>query len=141
MLPMRMQEFDGVLLEVPDHPEFFWPHPTFEGFHDCCGPGAPGSITVRIVQDRPLGVIWSPACWVHDVTYSLGPKSRARFKQSNEVFFRNLLAVNAVRGRHLPVRRLRDLNTLAWHYYVAVDRGGWLFYMRAGRSQRGINER
>lgn len=133
MLPMTMQEFDGVLLEVPDHDEFFWPHPTFEGFHNCCGPGAPGSLGVRLVRDRPLGVVWSPACWVHDVSFALGPKSRARFKQSNEVFYRNLCVINTVRGRHLPVRKMRALMALAGRYYDAVERGGWLFYMRAGR--------
>ena len=120
--------FDGARLEIPADPDFFWPARTFAEFPSCCGAGVNGGLGDRLVPDRSHGLIWSPACYVHDWMWGHGPRSDARFWYSNSVFYRNLLGIVAGRGQHLPARQLRAVTAVAGVYYDTVCTAGAVWY-------------
>ncbi|MBP7516889.1 MAG: hypothetical protein KA768_03585 [Desulfobulbus sp.] len=120
--------FDTLRLEVPVHPDFFWPAQTLADFPLCCGPGRNGGLGDRLVPDRSCGLVWSPACWVHDFMWGAYPRSTDVFWYSNSVFYRNLLAIVAAEGNRLPAHQLRVATAVAGRYYDAVCTAGAVWY-------------
>ena len=93
----KVVNFDGVDLRIPDDPDFGWPHETFKGFPTCCGPGKRWGNW--LVPDRIVGLIISPACWVHDVMFAFHVKSWTNFYYANGVFLANMMEINRVNSR------------------------------------------
>jgi len=114
----RIDIFDGIPLEVPDIPEFFWPHPTIQGFPTCCGPGPVGELGDFLVPDMIRKMPASMACWPHDFMFKYG-KGKAEFIQANEVFLINLWSINDCIGG--DVHRKLERIPLIYAYYKAVS--------------------
>ena len=130
----RFELFDGVLLEVPDHPEFEWPVATFAGFPTCCGPGRNGTRSERLVPEGFLTLCWSPACWVHDFMYDYANRrDLPAFFYANAVLYRNSLAIIAAKGKTLNRQQLKAATLVANGYYDAVSTAGLPCFL-AGKS-------
>lgn len=122
-----VERFDGVDLIRPVG-DFKWPHPTFEGFPDCCGVGAADEISNIIIPETILGMRVSPVCWVHDWTYTYWPKTWAAFHFSNSIIYQNLRRVNRAKGGNFLMRALREPLMMAWYLGVNTKAGSEAFF-------------
>ncbi len=118
--------FDGTTLIVPAANDFVWPHPSFSGFPECCGPG-PG-VGNKAVPESILGMKVSPACWVHDWMWNNGENTWSNFHYSNAVFLCNLLEINEARGGNVILKTLRKPLILGWFTAVASIVGARNFF-------------
>lgn len=128
-MKIREVDFDGVNLLVPDAPWFSWPHPAFDGFPACCGPGPTGHLGEIFVPDKIEGLCISPACWVHDLMFQYG-KGRDEFTQANLTFLENMWRINEAHGGDIldKIDRVAEI----YIYYSAVDTAaGYFFFCRS----------
>jgi hypothetical protein len=124
-----VERFDGVELLRPAG-DFRWPHPTFSGFPECCGPGPVGSIGNTLVPESILGLHMGPVCFVHDWMWGHGPLTWAAFHYSNSVFLTNMLETNKQRGGFLPIRVARMPMIFARYIAVSSPVGAARFFAR-----------
>lgn len=101
-----VERFDGVDLIRPSG-AFMWPSSSFEGFPECCGPGGNWGTFERMIPEKVLGMVVSPACFIHDVMWSGKEKSWAVFHASNSVLLTNLLEINKKKGGYWLIQMVR----------------------------------
>ena len=106
MINTIVERFDGVDLIRPSG-AFMWPCSQFEGFPECCGPGENGGTFERLVPEKVIGLVVSPACFIHDVMWSVKDKSWGAFHASNSVLLTNLLEINKKKGGYGLVQMAR----------------------------------
>lgn len=114
----------GAMLEVCAFLRPLWPFdlpldkwPTF------CGAG--DGIGDIIVPDSLHGCHIAPACFQHDIEFSVCPNTRAAFLAANWRFYRNLRALCVVQTS--GIRRIRvEIDCLI--YYAAVSTAGRKFF-------------
>jgi hypothetical protein len=116
----------GTTLEGPDWLAEIWPTdlplnlwPTF------CGPSS--GIGDVLVPDRIYGAHIAPACFIHDIEFSITPKKILPFILVNLRFRRNLLRLVALQ---LKGEKVYPLAVLRCHTYTAaVMYPGWRYFM------------
>lgn len=122
-----VEVFDGVQLIRPLD-GFAWPHPTFDGFPECCGAGPSGTISQEVVPESIMGLAVGPACCVHDDMFTRGEKTWQNFHYANAVFLVNLLQINRERGGNWLLKKLRGPIILAWFAAVSSGAGARNFF-------------
>ena len=129
MMTTIVERFDGVDLIRPLN-GFVWPHPTFDGFPECCGAGPSGSIGQEAVPETILGLDVSPACCVHDFMFTESQETWQNFHYANAVFLVNLLQINRERGGNWLLKKIRGPVILAWFAAVSSAAGAGHFFNR-----------
>lgn len=121
-----LMPFDGVNIITPDHPAFYWPHNTFDGFPDCCGPG--NGVLEKLVSDKIDDLNISPDCWVHDFMFGRGPRTWSHFHHSNSVFFQNIMLTNEARGGTREEKDHRMKKIIGYYMAVSSPVGAAIFF-------------
>lgn len=120
----RIVNFDGVNLIVPDDSAFDFPWPQFDGFPECCGPGPIDSLGNDIVPESIMELNISPACFIHDWTFTYWPKTFTSFLQANTLFIKNMLRINKVKGGSY-IKRLLRIPPITLFYVAVSGFAGW----------------
>lgn len=116
--------FDGVVLKAPTDIE--WPCDTFDKFACYCGPGK--GYLETIVADKILGLNISPACFIHDTTHALLPKTLKNFWLSNKTFLWNMESINQKFSSTKAEQYTRTAAIKAYYFGVASPIG-YLYFL------------
>lgn len=118
LIPINIHEVEGVHFAVPNFLINRWPtRLALNEFPRFCGAG--DSFSERIVPDKNWGLNISSACFIHDLTHLLFPKTPFYFHMSNMLLLVNVLHLVRVKTRLKLIRILREHRAL--NYYIGVE--------------------
>ncbi|PID76818.1 MAG: hypothetical protein CSB24_04630 [Deltaproteobacteria bacterium] len=125
---------EGIELIVPDFLVDLWPHHLrLDDFPSFCGAGS--GLGDAIVPEKCWGLVLSPACFIHDISWLVCEASWAGFHQSNSMFVHNMLALNS-RSRWL-LKQLRAYRIVS--YFNAVDTVGAHYFWADKKHARAAD--
>ena len=115
---------------------------TLESFPDACGPGQ--GIGELVVPEKLLGLRVTPACWIHDLSWSVARPFYDDYVQSNSVFLANMVSLIEYAPCIFFKRILKPVRfLLAISYYKAVssDTGQHIFWSLKYEQERERRKR
>lgn len=122
----KIDNFLGIDYEVPDSPQFFWPDmKIYSEFPTSCGAGKFGD---TLIPDTVWGLCLSPACWVHDLSWTLAKQSWSDFFQTNNMFRKNMLKINEMTSGSFIEKSIR--RAAIYRYYISVCSFGAYYFWK-----------
>ena len=115
---------ENVNFIVPD--KFTFPFTKFSQCPDCCGPG--NGIAEKIIPETMWGLCISPACYVHDHSWSLAKPTWGGFHAANSMFLHNLMAIVQTRSKSTFLKHLRLYRCVTYFDAVDSDIGADIFW-------------
>ena len=115
---------ENVRFVVPD--KFTFPFTKFSQCPDCCGPG--NGIEEKIIPETIWGLRISPACYVHDHSWSLAEPTWEGFHAANSMFLHNLIAIVQAKSKRTFLKHLRLYRCVTYFDAVDSDIGADIFW-------------